>query len=94
MTETDVRAAAKVKTTPLQPPSAPSGTKAGESARIQLSGMRKIIARTVGREPRPVPHFYLTIDIDAGPFMEARERIEIRRGRARILRKSRLTILF
>jgi Pyruvate/2-oxoglutarate dehydrogenase complex, dihydrolipoamide acyltransferase (E2) component, and related enzymes len=75
VTETDVRAAAKSK--PAAPtPSAPSGTKAGESARIQLSGMRKIIAQRLVESLGPVPHFYLTIDIDAGPLMEAREELK------------------
>jgi pyruvate dehydrogenase E2 component (dihydrolipoyllysine-residue acetyltransferase) len=75
VTETDVRAAAKSK--PVVPkPSAPSATKAGESARIQLSGMRKIIAQRLVESLGPVPHFYLNIDIDAGPFMEAREELK------------------
>jgi pyruvate dehydrogenase E2 component (dihydrolipoyllysine-residue acetyltransferase) len=75
VTETDVRAAAKSK--PVAPkPSAPSGIKAGESARIQLSGMRKIIAQRLAESLGPVPHFYLNIDIDAGPLMEAREELK------------------
>jgi pyruvate dehydrogenase E2 component (dihydrolipoamide acetyltransferase) len=81
ITETDVRAAAKTKTVeagvspavkqatrlPLQP---------GESARIQLSGMRKIIAQRLVESLGPIPHFYLTIDINAGPLMEAREELK------------------
>src|SRR5215470_9541593 len=44
VTETDVRAAAKSK--PATPaPKVPVAVKAGESARIQLSGMRRIIAQ-------------------------------------------------
>jgi len=75
VTETDVRAAAKSK--PAAPtPSAPSGTNACESARIQLSGMRKIIAQRLVESLGPVPHFYLTVDIDAGPLMEAREELK------------------
>jgi pyruvate dehydrogenase E2 component (dihydrolipoamide acetyltransferase) len=75
VTETDVRAAAKSKT--LAPkPSAPAAVKAGESARIQLSGMRKIIAQRLVESLGPVPHFYLNIDIDAGPLMEAREELK------------------
>jgi pyruvate dehydrogenase E2 component (dihydrolipoamide acetyltransferase) len=75
VTETDVRAAAKSK-------SAAPGTKvlaavkAGESARIQLSGMRKIIAQRLVESLGPVPHFYLNIDIDAAPLMEAREELK------------------
>jgi pyruvate dehydrogenase E2 component (dihydrolipoamide acetyltransferase) len=79
VTETDVRGTAKsvsvaagvdrggakaaTKTVPV---------KSGESARIQLSGMRKVIAQRLVESLGPVPHFYLTIDINAGPLMEAR----------------------
>ncbi len=75
VTETDVRAAAKSK--PTAPTSSvPAAIKAGESARIQLSGMRKIIAQRLVESLGPVPHFYLTIDVDAGPLMEAREELK------------------
>src|SRR6266446_2786786 len=80
VTETDVRAAAKSKTTTAQKPSAAAkpapSVKAGEGARIQLSGMRKIIAQRLVESLGPVPHFYLTIDIDAGPLMAAREELK------------------
>jgi len=75
VTETDVRAAAKSKP-PTPKPSAPVAIKTGESARIQLSGMRKIIAQRLVESLGPVPHFYLNIDIDAGPLMEAREELK------------------
>ena len=81
VTETDVRAAAKSKVAaPQKAPSAAKAAapsiKAGESARIQLSGMRKIIAQRLVESLGPVPHFYLNIDIDAGPLMEAREELK------------------
>ena len=80
--ETDVRAAAKTVTAgasggamkPQAP--APIAVKPGESARIQLSGMRKIIAQRLVESLGPIPHFYLTIDINAGPLMEAREELK------------------
>ena len=75
VTETDVRAAAKSKPT-APTPSVPAAIKAGETARIQLSGMRKIIAQRLVESLGPVPHFYLTIDVDAGPLMEAREELK------------------
>ena len=82
VTETDVRAAAKSKggaPAPKAPaaakPSAPS-IKAGEGARIQLSGMRKIIAQRLAESLGPVPHFYLTIEINAAPLMAAREELK------------------
>src|SRR5438874_12923360 len=82
ITETDVRAAAKSVVADADRSSAKAGPKgapsikAGENARIQLSGMRKIIAQRLVESLGPVPHFYLTIDIDAGPLMEAREELK------------------
>jgi len=82
ITETDVRAAAKSvaavadrSRAKTEPKAAPS-IKAGESARIQLSGMRKIIAQRLVESLGPVPHFYLQIDVNAGPLMEAREELK------------------
>ena len=83
VTETDVRAAAKTVAAgadaaaqPNLQAQAPVAVKPGESARIQLSGMRKIIAQRLVESLGPVPHFYLTIDINAGPLMEAREELK------------------
>jgi pyruvate dehydrogenase E2 component (dihydrolipoamide acetyltransferase) len=75
VTETDVRAAAKSK---QAAPAAkvPAAVKAGESARIQLSGMRRVIAQRLVESLGPVPHFYLDIDINAAPLMEAREELK------------------
>jgi pyruvate dehydrogenase E2 component (dihydrolipoyllysine-residue acetyltransferase) len=84
VTETDVRAASKSASVaagvdrggakPATKTSAPA--KSGESARIQLSGMRKVIAQRLAESLGPVPHFYLTIDINAGPLMEARAELK------------------
>jgi pyruvate dehydrogenase E2 component (dihydrolipoamide acetyltransferase) len=75
VTETDVRSAAKSKQ--AAPAAAiPAAVKAGESARIQLSGMRRIIAQRLVESLGPVPHFYLAINVDAGPLMEAREELK------------------
>jgi pyruvate dehydrogenase E2 component (dihydrolipoyllysine-residue acetyltransferase) len=75
VTETDVRAAAKSKSA-VPKPSAPAAVKASEAARIQLSGMRKIIAQRLVESLGPIPHFYLNINVDAGPLMEAREELK------------------
>jgi pyruvate dehydrogenase E2 component (dihydrolipoamide acetyltransferase) len=75
VTETDVRAAAKSKSA-APATKVPASVKAGESARIQLSGMRKIIAQRLVESLGPIPHFYLNIDIDAAPLMEAREELK------------------
>jgi pyruvate dehydrogenase E2 component (dihydrolipoamide acetyltransferase) len=82
VTETDVRGAAKPGAAVAEPgrekggPKATPLIRAGESARIQLSGMRKIIAQRLAESLGPVPHFYLTIDVNAGPLMEAREELK------------------
>src|SRR5262249_40370703 len=78
VTETDVRAAAKSKAAVPKTASADpvKPVKAGARARIQLSGMRKIIAQRLVESLGPIPHFYLTIDVDAGPLMEAREELK------------------
>ncbi|HEY4255991.1 MAG TPA: pyruvate dehydrogenase complex dihydrolipoamide acetyltransferase [Candidatus Udaeobacter sp.] len=82
VTETDVRAAAKsvaagVDRGRAKPETKPApAVKPGEAARIQLSGMRKIIAQRLVESLGPVPHFYLTIDVDAGPLMEARAELK------------------
>jgi pyruvate dehydrogenase E2 component (dihydrolipoyllysine-residue acetyltransferase) len=82
VTETDVRAAAKTVAAGVDrggaklPMKTPTPVKPGERARIQLSGMRKIIAQRLVESLGPVPHFYLTININAGPLMEAREELK------------------
>jgi len=82
ITETDVRGAVKSVAAGVDrggaklPTKTPAPVKPGESARIQLSGMRKIIAQRLVESLGPVPHFYLTIDVNAGPLMEAREELK------------------
>jgi len=80
VTESDVRAAAKSKTVEAgvspaqkQPTRLPPQT---EGTRINLSGMRKVIAQRLTESLGPVPHFYLNIDIDADPLMEARAELK------------------
>jgi pyruvate dehydrogenase E2 component (dihydrolipoamide acetyltransferase) len=75
VTESDVRAAGKSKPA-ASAVKVPAAVKAGESARIQLSGMRRVIAQRLVESLGPVPHFYLNIDIDAAPLMEAREELK------------------
>jgi pyruvate dehydrogenase E2 component (dihydrolipoamide acetyltransferase) len=75
VTETDVRAAAKSKGAQPKQAAAPQ-IQAGEGARINLSGMRKVIAERLVASKGPVPHFYLNIEIDAGPLMSARAELK------------------
>jgi pyruvate dehydrogenase E2 component (dihydrolipoamide acetyltransferase) len=77
VTESDVRAAAKAKPGAApKPAAAASRIPAGEGSRISLSGMRKIIAERLVESKGPVPHFYLNIEIDAGPLMTARAELK------------------
>src|SRR5216110_2333910 len=82
VTETDVRGAAKSgaavadRGRPKAESKPEPSVKGGESARSQLSGMRKIIAQRLVESLGPVPHFYLTIEVNAGPLMEAREELK------------------
>jgi pyruvate dehydrogenase E2 component (dihydrolipoamide acetyltransferase) len=76
VTESDVRAAAQSKGG--SPPKAAPAARipAGEGSRISLSGMRKVIAERLVAAKGPVPHFYLNIEIDAGPLMTARAELK------------------
>jgi pyruvate dehydrogenase E2 component (dihydrolipoamide acetyltransferase) len=80
ITESDVRAAARSGGTaeserPRKESAAPA-IKPGPGNRINLSGMRKVIAERLVASKGPVPHFYLNIDIDAGPLMAARAELK------------------
>jgi pyruvate dehydrogenase E2 component (dihydrolipoamide acetyltransferase) len=80
VTETDVRTAMKSQSAqpaagaPQKKSSAP--TKPLEGARIHLTGMRKVIAQRLVESKGPVPHFYLNIEVDAGPLMTARAELK------------------
>jgi pyruvate dehydrogenase E2 component (dihydrolipoamide acetyltransferase) len=79
VTESDVRAAMKSQSAPMaaapqKKSSAPA--KPLEGARIHLSGMRKVIAERLVGSKGPVPHFYLSVEIDAGPLMSARAELK------------------
>jgi pyruvate dehydrogenase E2 component (dihydrolipoamide acetyltransferase) len=75
VTENDVRAASKSKGAAPQPAAA-SRIPLGEGSRVSLSGMRKVIAERLVASKGPVPHFYLNIEIDAGPLMSARAELK------------------
>jgi pyruvate dehydrogenase E2 component (dihydrolipoyllysine-residue acetyltransferase) len=81
VTESDVRAAAKTGRVEAAVPAAkerPAGPRLQQKGetRIQLSGMRKGIAERLVQSLGPVPHFYLTIEINAAPLMAAREELK------------------
>ncbi len=60
--------------------SAPAGRVAAapvsrEPEVVKLSMMRKTIARRLTESKQNVPHFYLTIDVDAGPLVALRKQL-------------------
>ena len=61
---------------------APKGATAppAQDQRIPLSGKRKVIAQRLAESKFSAPHYYLKIDVDAGRFLEARERLNARFG--------------
>jgi len=65
--------AAPAKATPA--PAAISPVVAGEDKVIPLSGMRKIIAERLLLSKQTIPHFYLHIELDAGPLMALRKQV-------------------
>jgi pyruvate dehydrogenase E2 component (dihydrolipoamide acetyltransferase) len=58
---------------PTLPATVPGGTVASEVR--PLTPMRKTIARRLTESKQTVPHFYLSIDVDAGRLMKLREQI-------------------
>ncbi len=74
--EKDVKAAVDATAgTGKKPASAPQ-IAAGETVRINLTGMRKVIAERLSASLGPIPHFYLNIEIDAEPLMRVRAELK------------------
>ncbi len=48
----------------------------GETVRISLTGMRKVIAERLSASLGPIPHFYLNIEINAEPLMRVRTELK------------------
>ncbi|MEZ4336682.1 MAG: dihydrolipoamide acetyltransferase family protein [Sandaracinaceae bacterium] len=59
---------------PVAVPSAPTGERLPPVVE-KLSSMRRTIARRLTESKQTVPHFYLTIDVDASPLLAARQQI-------------------
>jgi pyruvate dehydrogenase E2 component (dihydrolipoamide acetyltransferase) len=60
---------------PSQPAPASQPIARGEDRVEKVSQMRKTIARRLTESKRDIPHYYLTIDIDAEPLVKTREAI-------------------
>jgi pyruvate dehydrogenase E2 component (dihydrolipoamide acetyltransferase) len=59
---------------------APAAALPAQDQRIPLSGKRKVIAQRLSESKFSAPHYYLKIDVDAGRFLETRERLNSRLG--------------
>jgi len=59
---------------PAAVPSTPAGAN---DQRIPLSGMRRVIAERLLASKTQLPHFYLFIEVDAGPLMKARAELNV-----------------
>ncbi len=57
--------------TPAAAPVAATPAGSGDQ-RIALSGMRRVIAERLFTSKTTIPHFYLNIEVDAGPLMKFR----------------------
>jgi pyruvate dehydrogenase E2 component (dihydrolipoamide acetyltransferase) len=70
----DVQSAPAGGASPKAPASAPvAATPAGAGdQKIPLSGMRRVIAERLLTSKTTIPHFYLNIEVDAGPLMKFR----------------------
>ena len=68
--------AAPTSDKPVAKKAAAPSISAGESARINLTGMRKVIADRLVTSLGPVPHFYLNIEINADPLMRVRAELK------------------
>ena len=62
------------------PAPSPQGVAVLQDQRIPLSGKRKVIAQRLAESKFSAPHYYLKIDVDAGRFVETRERLNARLG--------------
>ncbi|HEY8903482.1 MAG TPA: pyruvate dehydrogenase complex dihydrolipoamide acetyltransferase [Chthoniobacterales bacterium] len=47
----------------------------GEEKRVELSGMRRVIAERLLASKTQIPHFYLSIEVDAAPLMRLRQEV-------------------
>jgi len=75
----DVESAPKGGSAPAAAaPAAIASTPAGAGdQRIPLSGMRRVIAERLLASKTQLPHFYLHIEVDAGPLMKTRAELNV-----------------
>jgi pyruvate dehydrogenase E2 component (dihydrolipoamide acetyltransferase) len=74
--EKDVKAAADTTAASGKKLAPAQQIAGGETVRISLTGMRKIIAERLSASLGPIPHFYLNIEINAEPLMRVRAELK------------------
>jgi pyruvate dehydrogenase E2 component (dihydrolipoamide acetyltransferase) len=47
----------------------------GDERRVELSGMRRVIADRLLASKTQIPHFYLSVEVDASPLMRLRQEV-------------------
>ena len=88
----DVEAAIAAGGTPARAPASasarpsmvPAGAPRLEEQRIELSQMRKAIAKRLVQSIGPVPHFFLTTEIDMGPVLDLRKALNHRLSEGKV----------
>jgi len=75
----DVPATGSAPASRAAAPSAPAPIKlektGGDEKRVELSGMRRVIADRLLASKTQIPHFYLSIEVDAAPLMRLRQEV-------------------
>lgn len=75
----DVPAAGSAPASRAAAPAAPAPIKlektGGDEKRVELSGMRRVIAERLLASKTQIPHFYLSIEVDAAPLMRLRQEV-------------------
>jgi pyruvate dehydrogenase E2 component (dihydrolipoamide acetyltransferase) len=72
----DIEAALASGPRPTEPEAAPVQAAGGDGdERVQLSQMRRTIARRMADSTRTVPHFFLTISVDATELVQLRKQV-------------------
>ena len=62
----------------------PGKSASVEYAEKELSMLRKTIARTMVQSKAPVPHFYVTMEVEMGPVLAAKKKLEEKKGQSKI----------
>lgn len=73
--ETSGAPAAKSGAAAAAPAAVKLESTGGEERKIALSGMRRIVAERLLASKTQIPHFYLTIEVDAAPLMRLRKEV-------------------